>query len=80
MTPPTSSTVLKHTFSTAPPLFEVFHGIECWLHRYLLSSTSGLDPWRIPAGDGVAGQLPKRGSFREDNPLVTQHCSDVDLR
>ena len=28
------------------------------LHHYLLSSSSGLSPWRVPAGDGVAGQLP----------------------
>ena len=37
------------------------------LHLCLLSP-SGLTPWRVPAGDVVAGQLPGRGSFREDGP------------
>ena len=32
------------------------------LHRYLISSKSGLSPWRVPTGDGVAGQLPGRGA------------------
>ena len=31
-------------------------------------SSSGLALWRVPAGDVVAGQLPGRGSFREDGP------------
>ena len=25
-----------HTSITAPPLFEVYNGVECWLHHYLL--------------------------------------------
>ena len=36
VTPPTSSTVQWHTSITAPPLFEVYNGVECWLHHYLL--------------------------------------------
>ena len=43
-------------------------------------SSSGLALWRVPAGDVVAGQLPGRGSFREDGPLVTQLCRGWDLR
>ena len=40
----------------------------------------GLAPWRVPAGDVDASQLPERGSLGADSPLVTQHCRDVDLR
>ena len=36
VTPLTSSTVQWHTSITAPPLFEVYNGVKCWLHRYLL--------------------------------------------
>ena len=36
VTPLTSSTVQWHTSITAPPLFEVYNGVECWLHHYLL--------------------------------------------
>ena len=43
-------------------------------------SSSGLALWRVPAGVVVAGQLPGRGSFREDGPLVTQLCRGWDLR
>ena len=44
------------------------------------SSPFGLAPWRVPAGDVDAGQLPGRGNFRVDSPLVAQHCRDVDLQ
>ena len=33
----------------------------CIINHNLLS-LSGLAPWRVPAGDVVAGQLPGRGS------------------
>ena len=36
--------------------------LKVGLHRCLLSLSSGLAPWRVPAGDVVAGQLPGRGS------------------
>ena len=36
ITPLTSSTVQWHTSITAPPLFEVYNGVECWLHHHLL--------------------------------------------
>ena len=47
--------------------------------KYLLSSSSGLAPWRVPAGDVDADQLPGRGNLGADSPLFAQHCRDVDL-
>ena len=53
--------------------------LKVGLHHCLLSLTSGLAPWRVPAGDVDAGQLPGRGNLGADSPLVAQHCRDVDL-
>ena len=53
--------------------------LKVGLHHCLLSLSSGLAPWRVPAGDVDAGQLPGRGNLGADSPLVAQHCRDVDL-
>ena len=79
VTPPTSSTVYWHTQSQRRHSSKFTMAFKVGLYLCLLSP-SGLTPWRIPAGDVDAGQLPGRGNLGADSPLVAQHCRDVDLR
>ena len=61
VTPLTSSTVHWHTQSQRRHSSKFTKAYKVGLHLCLLSP-SGLTPWRVPAGDVVAGQLPGRGS------------------
>ena len=61
VTPLTSSTVHWHTQSQRRHSSKFTMAFKVGLHLCLLSP-SGLTPWRVPAGDVVAGQLPGRGS------------------
>ena len=61
VTPLTSSTVHWHTQSQRRHSSKFTKAYKVGLHLCLLSP-SGLTPWRVPAGDVVAGQLPRRGS------------------